>query len=520
MTPHIRKGITTGLIYGVVVIFLFLIGIATVLKHDTDNILLLLGLAGIVAGSSAAKAPTKADQGMGAVLVRGLLAGMVAGLLSGLATYVIASINQTGANMRTYMAQLSPEAAVAIALEQSPFVGALAHLGVLTGSGLMGAGLRWMISYTGLGQLVSGQWRSSSAQFTTLPAVKATISSRVTRYIIYGLLIVAALILPQELNPQLRFAMGTVGIYAMMGLGLNIVVGLAGLLDLGYVVFFALGAYTVGLLTAPIPHHLEWNFWATIPVAILITVMFGILLGVPVLRLRGDYLAIVTLGFGEIIAVLIRSDALKPFSNGANGLPGIKLPTMPDLPALPDWLGGAITPEEKFLYLILIGVMAAIFISDRLQHSRVGRAWIAIREDETVAQAMGINTLYYKLLAFGLGGALAGMGGVLFASRNQFVGPESMTLIVSINILSLVIVGGMGSIPGVILGAFVLKGIPELLRELESYRFLAFGALLVVMMILRPQGLWPSARRRLEMHLEEEPPLDELETVPSGEAAR
>src|SRR5262249_28157100 len=159
-----------------------------------------------------------------------------------------------------------------------------------------------------------------------------------------------------------------------------------------------------------------------------------------------------------------------------------------------------------------------IFLTTRLQHSRVGRAWIAIREDETVARAMGINTLFYKLLAFGIGASFAGIGGLLYASRNQFTGPEDHILLVSINILSIVIVGGMGSIPGVILGAFVLKGIPEILRVLENFRIIMFAALLVIMMIMRPQGLFPSARRRLEMHSEDLVPIDSETSSTKGAA--
>jgi ABC-type branched-subunit amino acid transport system permease subunit len=318
--------------------------------------------------------------------------------------------------------------------------------------------------------------------------------SFVSRYAIFGYLVLYLLTFPLRLDRSGLFTFGTVAIYVLLGLGLNIVVGLAGLLDLGYVVFFAIGAYTVGLLTAPEPHHLNWSFWLTIPFGIGIAAFIGVLLGVPVLRLRGDYLAIVTLGFGEIIRILSKSDLLSSFSRGPKGVPGIALPQ----------IGGKPIDQLQFVYLILIAVMIVIFITTRLQHSRIGRAWIAMREDETVAQAMGINTLRYKLLAFGIGAALAGIGGLLAASRNQFTGPDEHTFLVSINVLAVVIVGGMGSIPGVILGAFVLKGVPEILRQLEDYRIITFGALLVVMMILRPEGLWPLARRRRELHEKEE----------------
>jgi branched-chain amino acid transport system permease protein len=209
-----------------------------------------------------------------------------------------------------------------------------------------------------------------------------------------------------------------------------------------------------------------------------------------VLRLRGDYLAIVTLRFGEIIHTLSRSDLLDAFSGGPKGVPGVGGP-----PLLPK----PFTRDVEFVYIITLAVILIIFVTQRLQHSRVGRAWVAMREDESVALAMGVNTLKHKLMAFAIGAAFAGLGGALFASRNQFTGPDDHVLMVSINVLSVVIVGGMGSIPGVIAGAFALKGLPEVLRQLDNYRVLVFGALLVVMMIMRPEGLLPSARRRLEI---------------------
>jgi branched-chain amino acid transport system permease protein len=344
-----------------------------------------------------------------------------------------------------------------------------------------------------------------------------------TQYALFGLLALALLIIPLFLNSYWVFILGTVGIYVLIGLGLNIVVGFAGLLDLGYVAFYAVGAYTVAILTAPAPKAViwgfEWSFWIALLIGIVLAGIAGMLLGIPVLRLRGDYLAIVTLGFGEIIRVLAKSDALTWFTAGPQGIPTVGKPTLFGRPFAEISVGGkALGDPLSFLYFIILGIALAIFISQRLQNSRVGRAWVAIREDETVAQAMGINTFYYKLLAFGIGAAFAGLGGVLFASRNGFTGPEDFVLMVSINVLSLVIVGGMGSIPGVIVGAFILKGMPEILRELDDFRIIAFGALLVIMMLVRPQGLWPSARRRLEMHIEEETPVDELESTPRSEA--
>jgi branched-chain amino acid transport system permease protein len=304
-------------------------------------------------------------------------------------------------------------------------------------------------------------------------------------------------VIPQFLNTSWIYTAGTVGIYVVLGLGLNIVVGLAGLLDLGYVAFFAIGAYSMALLTAPAPHHLMWSFWPALVVGVILAACAGVLLGIPVLRMRGDYLAIVTLVFGEIIRILSSSDLLSSFSGGPKGVPKIGQPT---------FFGKPFNSNLDFLYLIILAVLLIIFVTNRLKNSRVGRAWESIREDETVARAMGINTLQHKLLAFAIGAAFAGLGGALFASRNQFTGPEDHVLMVSINVLCLVIVGGMGSIPGVIAGAFVLKGLPEVLRQLENYRIVTFGALLVLMMILRPEGIIPSSRRSMEMHSTAETP--------------
>jgi branched-chain amino acid transport system permease protein len=214
-----------------------------------------------------------------------------------------------------------------------------------------------------------------------------------------------------------------------------------------------------------------------------------VLLGIPVLRLRGDYLAIVTLGFGEIIRVLVMSQLLAPYLGGPQGIRNIGQPTFPGVSDL---------SQRAFTYLILLAIGLVILLTVRLQNSRLGRSWIAMREDETVAQATGINVYQAKLLAFAIGAAFAGLGGALFAARNVYTGPEDHVLMVSINILCIVIVGGMGSIPGIVVGSFVLKGLPEVMRPLQDYRLLAFGALLMLMMIVRPQGIWPARRPALE----------------------
>jgi branched-chain amino acid transport system permease protein len=207
------------------------------------------------------------------------------------------------------------------------------------------------------------------------------------------------------------------------------------------------------------------------------------------MRLRGDYLAIVTLGFGEIIRILLNSDVLTSFSGGPRGVQGIEGPT----------LFGKPFNDVEYMYLIILAVLLGIYVYGRLQHSRTGRAWLAIREDETVARATGVNTVNYKLLALVIGAGFAGLAGGISAAMNQFIGPSDQSLMASINVLCEIIVGGMGNIPGTLLGAFALKGLPELLREVENYRMLAFGALLVAMMIIRPEGLIPSQRHTLEL---------------------
>jgi branched-chain amino acid transport system permease protein len=281
--------------------------------------------------------------------------------------------------------------------------------------------------------------------------------------------------------------------FVLMGLGLNIVVGFAGLLDLGYVAFFAIGAYTMGVLTSPeiawLPLHL--SFWQALPFAVLLSVLAGVILGVPVLGMRGDYLAIVTLGFGEIIRLIALSDWLKPYIGGSNGITLIKTPIVGPF--------NLNTPQSLY-YVFVAGCLVVAFISIRIKDSRLGRAWMAMREDEDVAEAMGIDLVRTKLLAFATGAAFAGLSGAIFASKLTSVYPHSMQLLISINVLCVIIVGGMGNIPGVIVGALFLVGLPEILREFAEYRLMIYGAALVLMMLLRPEGLLPEARRKLELH--------------------
>lgn len=337
-------------------------------------------------------------------------------------------------------------------------------------------------------------------------------------FVVVMLVLLAA---PTFMGQYITNVVNLVGLYIIMGIGLNIVVGNAGLLDLGYVAFFAIGAYAIGLLTTPslltcggvAPDDLTpetigtlctgvMSFWQAWPLAVLASALFGVLLGVPVLRLRGDYLAIVTLGFGEIIRILVKFDDFKPLFGAAQGIANIPRPVI-DLTALnPAWLF-TLDTEAGIYYLVLAGVLLTALVASRLSTTALGRAWRAMRADEDVAQAMGINLTRTKLLAFAIGAAFAGMGGAIAGTRLYGAYPDSFTLQVSINVLSLIIIGGLGSIQGVIIGSLVLIGLPEVLRELADYRLLAFGSLLVVAMLLKPEGLLPPGVRRLSEDLAE-----------------
>ncbi|MGC2425246.1 MAG: branched-chain amino acid ABC transporter permease [Nitrospirota bacterium] len=270
------------------------------------------------------------------------------------------------------------------------------------------------------------------------------------------------------------------GIYIVLALGLNLVVGQTGLLVLGYVAFYAVGAYTYAILATG-----HWiNFWAALPIAAFMAGIFGFVLGAPTLRLRGDYLAIVTLGFGEIIRIVLNNwDKLTGGPNGITDIPR---------PKIGSFEFSSLTP---YYYLVLAFAALVIFFVSRLNDSRIGRAWIAIREDETAAEAMGVNTTWLKLLSFALGAVLAGLAGVFYAAKMGFVSPESFNFLESVIILCMVVLGGMGSIPGVILGAVVLYVLPEALRDFQQFRMLIFGGSLVALMVFRPQGIIGTRRR-------------------------
>jgi branched-chain amino acid transport system permease protein len=306
-------------------------------------------------------------------------------------------------------------------------------------------------------------------------------------------------------------------LYVLLALGLNIVVGFAGLLDLGYIAFYAVGAYTYALLASP-HFGLHLPFWAILPIGALVAAFFGVLLGAPTLKLRGDYLAIVTLGFGEIVRIFL-NNLSRPvnLTNGPQGVTGIDPFTLGDFSFARSetFLGLTFSGPIKYYYLLLAVMVGILALNVRLQDSRIGRAWEAVREDETAARAMGINTTHMKLLAFAMGATFGGVAGGMFSAIQGFISPESFILVESILVVSMVVLGGMGNIWGVVLGALLLSFVPEILRwtvepmqralfghmlvEPEVIRMLIFGFAMVLIMLYRPAGLLPSAVRKREL---------------------
>lgn len=332
-----------------------------------------------------------------------------------------------------------------------------------------------------------------------------------TQRIGYGILIGVLLALPFIIGRSLSDVAVTVGLYVLMGLGLNIAIGLAGLLDLGFVTTYAVGAYVMAVITSTGQLGLSGgalNFWMVVPLSIIVAMAIGFIFAVPVLKMRGDYLAIATLGFGEIIATLALSDWFRPFLGGAQGIIGVPNP---------NFFGTDLKDPEQLYYIVLIACVITLFVSIRLNNSRIGRQWMAIREDEDVAAAMGIDTARSKLLAFTLSAATGGLAGAIFAAKVSTVFPNSFSVFVSINVLALIIVGGMGSNPGIVLGAIALVGLPELLREFSEFRWLIYGALLIWMMLNRPEGLLPSqvTQREMQKDSELEPPPEQAAQTPA-----
>ncbi|MCC7360552.1 MAG: hypothetical protein IT317_13805 [Anaerolineales bacterium] len=478
-------------------------------------------------------------EGRSAMLLAGGLAGLVSSLLLALLALFMAAVP----SVRTVLVSASPELLAILTFGQSAAVGVLLWIVLGVVLGLVVASLlllRPAVRATVLAvigavllvglladllRLITSGWGGLGGLFTwmfsgkglSLPGTLAVIAVVVLVSVIrarrplarsaaaptpaqrYTRLAVASLLLavmPLVLGTYMAEVLDQVGIFILMGLGLNIVVGFAGLLDLGYVGFFAIGAYVMGILTSPELHSYNFSWWAALPLAVGLTILAGVILGIPVLKVRGDYLAIITLGFGEIIRLLALSDALKGFTGGPQGIQLIAKPA----------LGGFVFNDQvRLYYLLLLGCLLVGFIAIRLRDSRLGRAWMAMREDEDVAQAIGINLVTTKLLAFASGAAFAGFAGAIFAAKVGAVYPQSFGFLISINVLALIIIGGLGSLPGVVVGALALVGLPELLREFAEYRLLVYGIVLVVMMLYRPEGLWPEAARRRELRAAEPP---------------
>lgn len=546
------RGVQKGLIAFGILVYLILIGLPTQLGASAFPI--FSALVGLFIFASLRQPTTGVLKGRSSsqILLNSLTAGLVAALLTTGLIWLFNSMLGNGTQIQPVfdkvvplnMAALTGVSAGKIVNAEIPFTAYLlraammALAGILAGimllfnrSGAADAmrrvripGVRWilivapfalmaLVIYMGapnvtIGGGNEGTYRLLAAMLAVgmgLAAIRQTRSGWEQR-IVVALLLASIAYLPFTLDQFQNSVMGIVFIFVMMGLGLNIVVGYAGLLDLGYVAFFAIGAYMYAFVAAPFsspyltellvrmginPNSPLLGFWVAIPVAMLASGLGGVLLGIPVLRLRGDYLAIVTLGFGEIIRLFMLN--LQQLTNGPRGLLNIAAPTLAGYD-----LG---SPREIFI-LALLGSAVVAFVAQRLNNSRLGRAWEAMREDEDVAQATGINLVQTKLLAFAIGAMFAGMAGQLYAARQVNIFPENFSLFVSIDALSLIIVGGMGSIPGVVLGAIALKGLPEVLRGVDEFRIVTFAALLIIMMIVRPEGFLPSARRRRELHAE------------------
>jgi branched-chain amino acid transport system permease protein len=471
--------------------------------------------------------------GLGAGLAtRRLGAGLLAGAIAG-AVLALLPIVMTLVSLRYMFIALSPQLFQMLTFRLGMPNGLLLLIGGGAVTGLVGAALtlspRWLrrILITGCAAvIVAGvfqeliqimlqtttlltslnellyTWQGLSPQGAAIVFVAAVLISLPFRrargeatarskMIKAGLVLAGLIILPLIAGAYIGQVCLLVGLYILMGMGLNLEVGLAGLLDLGFVAFFAVGAYVTALLTGDNAHALAaLSFWEAMPIAVLCSIVVGVLFGIPVLGVRGDYLAVATLGLGEIVRVIVLSDFAAPLLGGAQGLLQIPRPSL---------FGYVLDGPVQLFYLTLVAAMVAAYFAWRLENSRLGRAWMALRDDEDVAQALGINLVRVKLLAYGLGAAFAGLSGSIFSTMLASVYPSSFQLVISINVLALIIVGGMGSLPGVVVGAAALIGLPELLREFGEYRYLFYGAALVLMMRIRPEGLWPSPTRRREL---------------------
>ncbi|TDI86057.1 MAG: leucine/isoleucine/valine transporter permease subunit [Chloroflexi bacterium] len=548
-TGDLKRMVKAGLIGGIVAVFISVIGMVEAFSrrelivgvvsigHTLLILVVMVTTYFLIQQRRASAAVSGTLHGRASLIFGSTIAAAVIGLMLG----VLAALAITF-NLRTVLINVSPELIAMLTLGVPGIAGALAPLIATTVFGAAGGAIftlpprprrillsglifltffglisdlirismnalparvtRQLVTTTGLKPLGAGilflavvgisyasqRWKNRlSDRIAGLPPAR----QRTFRYGQWALLVIGLAALPWIVGRVPSDVLVKVGIFVLMGFGLNIVVGKAGMLDLGYVAFFAVGAYSMAIFTSAdeLP-NITLSFWAALPLVIIITGIAGLLVGAPVIRMRADYLAIVTLGFGEIARFLALSDWFTPVLGGAQGV--IKIPDA-------SVFGFALVGPQNLYYLILVFCLAALFISYRLEGSRVGRAWVAMREDESVAEVMGVNTVYYKLLAFLIGAMIASLGGAVFAVKLGAIFPHSFSVEVSITALSLLIIGGLGSLPGVIVGAFALVGLPELLREFEEYRFLIYGAVIIFMMIVRPQGLMPAVRRGREL---------------------
>jgi branched-chain amino acid transport system permease protein len=547
----LRRAISAGLVAGVGMLYLAAVGLVesfvereVVTGYLTLGRIFLLAPPLMVGYWIAGKVETAPRQ-----VAAGFVAGTAAGVLFAAGFLVASALSP---EIRDVLIRITPALLEFVAYGLDPLPGAVVNVAVSAGLGLAGAGgralparvrrpivagigavvlismlepflrprlldfgfldfARWLYADHGVSPLAAVLIFVAAAAITVaVPPARATARRqlaaadpgprRLVGWVAILVVIGVLYTLPVIAGSFLSQVLVLVGLYVLLGLGLNIVVGFAGLLDLGYVAFYAVGAYFTALLTSPTSSlGLGMNFWVALPIVVVGAAIIGLFIGAPVLRLRGDYLAIVTLGFGEIARLLFLSEALRPWFGGVQGILGI--PPMIGstgtytLPLIGEVSGPAAT------YYPLLGFCAlAAFFTWRLKYSRTGRAWNAMREDEDVAQATGVNIVNYKLLAFAMGAAVGCLGGAVYVTHLESVFPGAFNFFVSITALAVVIVGGMGSIPGVILGALALVGLPELLREFAEFKLLVYGAVLVAMMLLRPEGFWPDKARSRELH--------------------
>ncbi|MEM7032543.1 MAG: branched-chain amino acid ABC transporter permease [Chloroflexota bacterium] len=539
-----KKSIQTGLIAGAVMIYVMLVGMAELFdQKELIRELLTMGqvfllFPPLMAGYYLAKRLNATTTNRGLILGVSSIAGLVAAILSVLLVIFIDQVD-----IRDMFVNASPKLIRLATFELEIGAGSAMLIGISIVLSLLGAiltftpdtlrraiiaGIGWTLGFGLLSELGiqigrqifgNGFVQSVFKNKALLPIPALIIfigvaiitilwiqnrepmqrrydnlnavGQRSVKFTGAGIGLIILLILPSLLGTYLSEVLTNVGLFVLMGLGLNIAVGLAGLLDLGYVTNFAVGAYLMAVLTSTGPLGVgPFNFWLVLPLCVLLAMFTGFFFALPVLRMRGDYLAIATLGFGEIIRLLALSDWLKPIVGGAQGIPLIPKASV---------FGYELDSPERLYYLVLGACFLTLFVMLRLNNSRTGRQWMAIREDEDAASAMGIDTTITKVIAFTLSAATGGLAGAIFASKVTAIFPSSFDLLKSVNTLSLIIIGGLGSIPGIVVGAAVLIGLPELLREFSEYRLLMYGALLIYMMLTKPEGLWPSAARKREL---------------------